>query len=76
MKRTILTRKKEEDEKLKYYTKEELNDFFKCAVENGDYQQFVFFRLLSFTGAKKSEITALQWSDIDFKNKPINTVSK
>ena len=79
MKRTILPRKKEEEGKLKYYTKEELNNFFKNVIENGDYQQFAFFRLLAFTGARKSEIAALQWSDIDFKNKSIDinkTVSK
>ena len=79
MKRTILPRKNQEDEKLKYYTKEELAYFFKCVKQNENYQQFACFRLLAFTGARKSEIMALQWSDIDFKGKTVDinkTVAK
>lgn len=79
MKRTILPRKKNDDEKLKFYTKEELLHFFKCVKSDGNYQKLAFFRLLAFTGARKSEIMALQWTDIDFKAKAMNvnkTVSK
>lgn len=79
MKRTILPRKKEEDDKLKYYTKEELVHFFKCVKQSDNYQQFACFRLIAFTGARKSEIMALQWADIDFKGKTVDinkTVSK
>ena len=79
MKRTILPRKKNDDEKLKFYTKEELLHFFECVKSDGSYQKLAFFRLLTFTGARKSEIMALQWADIDFKAKAMNvnkTVSK
>lgn len=72
MKRTLLPRKKNEEEKLKYYTKEELNHFFECLKRVGNYQQLIFFRVLAFTGARKSEVMALQWKDIDFQNKSIN----
>ncbi|MGX7196766.1 tyrosine-type recombinase/integrase [Enterococcus olivae] len=75
MKRTILPRKKQEEEKLKYYTKEELTTFFHYLKDNSNFQQLTFFRILAFTGARKSEIMALQWKDIDFKNKTI-TIDK
>lgn len=72
MAKTLLPRKKEEKEKLKYYTKEQLEHFFDCLKDNGDYKKFAYFRLLAFTGCRKSEILALQWKDIDFQKKTVS----
>ena len=75
MAKTIVPRKKEEDKKLKYYTKEQLEHFFECLKDYGEYKRFTFFRLLAFSGARKSEILALQWKDVDLFNKSI-TINK
>lgn len=72
MAKTILPRKKEEEEKIQYYTKEELQHFFECLEQFGNYKQLAFFRALAFTGARKSEILSLQWKDIDLFNKTVS----
>lgn len=72
MSKTILPRKKETDNKLKYYTKDDLEHFFKCVEDKHDYKQLAFFRLLAFTGCRKSEILSLQWKDINFLNQSID----
>ncbi|MGF2054708.1 tyrosine-type recombinase/integrase [Vagococcus fluvialis] len=72
MAKTILPRKKEEEKKLQYYTKEELQYFFECLEQYGNYKQLAFFRALAFTGCRKSEILSLQWEDIDLFNKTVS----
>lgn len=49
-----------------YYTRDELKQFFRALEDRDDQQQFTFFRLLAYTGMRKGEALALQWSDIDF----------
>lgn len=61
---------KQKGKKL-FYTKDELKDFFFYLEKENDQQALVYFRLLAFTGARKGEIHALNWSDIDFTNKKI-----
>lgn len=63
--------KKEEN----FYNKDELNYFFDCLKKIGDQRYIAFFRLLAFTGIRKSEALALQWKDVDFKNSTI-TIKK
>lgn len=72
MSKTILPRAKEEEKKLQFYTKEEMNHFFECLKDFGNFKQLAFFRLLAFTGCRKSEVLSLQWKDIDFKNKSVS----
>ncbi|MGL9971591.1 tyrosine-type recombinase/integrase [Enterococcus sp. DIV1420a] len=79
MSKTIIPKRQEKEEKLKYYTKDELNHFFDCLKQYGNFKQLVFFRLLAFTGCRKSEILALQWKDLDMTNKTVyigKTVAK
>lgn len=55
------------DELEKFYNKEELKKFFKIVKGFDDPEMLTYFRLLAFTGMRKNEISALRWSDIDFK---------
>ena len=49
-----------------FYNKEELKYFFDCLKKLGNQKYIAFFRLLAFTGMRKSEALALQWKDINF----------
>lgn len=72
MSKTILPRAKEEEKKLQYYTKDELAHFFDCLKAFGNFKQYAFFRLLAFSGARKSELLSLQWKDIDLAAKSVS----
>ncbi len=67
--------RKRVDLKGNFWEKEELNTFLKYTQNNFDYRWFAFFRLLAYTGVRRGEALALEWSDIDFKNKTLS-VSK
>lgn len=56
----------EESEFENFYSTEELNEFLECVKEDLDLNWYTYFRILSYSGARKSEILALKWSDIDF----------
>lgn len=75
MERTIIPKAKKQstsDESASYYTKEELQQFFRCLLHLKDYRARAFFRVLAFGGLRKGEAMALQWNDIDFT---MNTIS-
>ncbi|MCD8502135.1 MAG: site-specific integrase [Bacillaceae bacterium] len=59
----------EEENLSKFYTKQELKRFLDAIKNNS--MVYAMFRLLSYTGARKGEICALHWSDINFKKKSI-----
>lgn len=60
------------DKDLNFYDKEELKKFMEM-LENGDtYKAYVFFRVLTFTGIKKGEALALQWSDVNTESQILN----
>ncbi len=56
-------------EKLHYYTAEQFVDFLAVAKENAhsvsEWGYYVFFAVAFYTGARKGEINALKWSDIE-----------
>lgn len=56
----------------KFYSTEELKHFFSCLEDYGNLKFNAFFRILAFTGMRKGEALALEWSDIDFENKLIH----
>ncbi|BAC12109.1 integrase [Oceanobacillus iheyensis HTE831] len=58
------------EEKKHYYTREELRTFLE-AIQKDD-MAYTMLRLLSFTGARKGELYALHWSDVDFHQKSIS----
>ncbi|UJF14998.1 site-specific integrase [Jeotgalibaca sp. MA1X17-3] len=75
MKKIVMPKKIEEvDEEVieNYYTKEELQTFLICCKEDLASEWFTFFRLLAFSGLRKSEAFALTWKDIDFKGKTVS----
>lgn len=53
------------------YSKEELIAFFK-AIENEKQHVKLMFHLLAYTGIRKGELLALEWSDVDFENKTLS----
>lgn len=57
------------EEKIQYYTAEQFVDFLAVAKENAHTVEgwgfYVFFAIAFYTGARKGEIHALRWSDIE-----------
>ena len=81
MRKTVLPRKKEVEEFPNFYTKEQLEVFFEHLeshteqVSRTSTKILTFFRILAFTGMRKSEVLALQWKDIDIFNQKL-TIGK
>lgn len=71
MKKTQTPRKKEAEKPVNFYTKDELLAFLSLTEKECDLMKHTFFHLLAFTGMRKSEALALQWSDIDYKAKEL-----
>lgn len=61
--------------KLSFWSAEELNLFLSIASDEMPLMWYTYFRLLAFTGMRKSEALALEWNDIDFMRNQIS-VSK
>lgn len=72
MRKTMRPKHKEYEEKRKFYTKDELNTLLNAFKDFGNTKQYAFFRLLAYTGMRKSEVLALQWKDIDMFNKELH----
>lgn len=60
---------------MSVYTPKELAMFLDCCKKYGNMKIETYFRVLSYNGAKKSEIHALEWNDIDFENNKL-TITK
>ena len=59
----------EKKETIQYYTKEQFVAFISAAYadaqETGDMRYYTFFSTLFYTGARKGEANALDWTDLD-----------
>lgn len=55
-----------------YYDKQQLQTLLEGLSKEYDYQPYAFFRLLAFSGMRKGEALALQWSDVDYKKGEIS----
>ena len=58
-----------------YYTRDELRKFLEYAEKHEKYKFYVLFRLLAFSGMRKSEALALTWNNINFDKAQI-TINK
>lgn len=54
-----------------FYNRDELNQFLSAAKEMPEHI-YIYFLLLSYTGLRRAEALALNWTDIDFKNNQIS----
>lgn len=77
MRKTEAIKRQEIDENLvatetmSVYTPKELAIFLDCCKKHGNKKTETYFRVLSYTGARKSEILALEWNDINFETKKL-----
>lgn len=71
VKKPKIEKEKIKEEEL-YYSKEELTKFLELVKNTSDNRDYIFFRLLAYTGARIGEILALEWSDINFNNSTIS----
>ena len=62
-------------ETMTVYTPKELAIFLDACKKHGNMKIETYFRVLSYTGARKSEILALEWRDINFESNKL-TISK
>lgn len=65
-------------DRLDFYTKSQLNQFMNSAMDlygkqdDNQYRIYAMFRVLAFTGLRRGEMLALNWSDIDYSNQTIS----
>ncbi|MFC4652671.1 tyrosine-type recombinase/integrase [Lactococcus nasutitermitis] len=55
--------KKKVEEKKDFYDTDELIEFMKLVEQTNDIKKIALFRVLAFTGIRKGELLALEWSD-------------
>jgi integrase len=56
-----------ETDERNYWTKEEVQKFLTLTKKEISFRDQVLFHLLIYTGARKGELVALTWDDIDFE---------
>ena len=54
-----------------FYSKEQLVRFLDCLKQNGNLKISTYFRLLAYSGMRKSEGLALTWGDINFSTREV-----
>ncbi|AWC33297.1 tyrosine-type recombinase/integrase [Bacillus cytotoxicus] len=62
---------KKKESKIQFIESEHISDFLREAYRY-DYIYWIFFKALIETGMRKGEAAALQWTDIDLKERTIN----
>ncbi|ETT61868.1 site-specific integrase [Paenibacillus odorifer] len=55
-----------------FWEKHEIKKFLSLAKTECSQRDHLMFHLLIYTGARKGEILALRWNDIDFRNKHLS----
>ncbi|MGF9856532.1 tyrosine-type recombinase/integrase [Priestia endophytica] len=61
----------EKKREIKFIESEDISKFLKVAYEYA-YIYWIFYKVFIETGIRKGEAAALQWTDIDLKEKTIN----
>ncbi|KIL44997.1 tyrosine-type recombinase/integrase [Jeotgalibacillus soli] len=64
-------RAKATEKKIKFIETDQIESFLRHAYQYG-YEHWIFYNVLIETGLRKGEAAALQWNDIDLKEKTIN----
>lgn len=59
------------EDSINFYSRDELAHFLNCLKKENEQNKYVYFRLLAYTGMRKSEGLALTWADLDVGNKSI-----
>lgn len=62
---------KKKKKKIEFIESDKIQDFLEAAY-NYDYIYWLFYKVLIYTGIRKGEAAALQWTDIDLRNKIIH----
>ncbi|WP_321388737.1 site-specific integrase [uncultured Enterococcus sp.] len=60
------------DEKEKFLDKEQLKTFLTKAKKELQFNEYLIFRVLAFTGIRKGELYSLTWSDLDLKQSTLS----
>lgn len=79
MRKNIRPRNKEYETERNFYTKEELNTLLNSFKKFGNTKQYAYFRVLAYTGMRKSEVLALHWriqQKLDYLKLGYNTSSE
>lgn len=53
-----------------FWSRDELSHFFDCIDSQAEPEKFTLFWVYAYTGARRSEILALEWSDINYLKVP------
>lgn len=75
IKRIIMPKRQREiktKEKQNFLGRQELQTFLNLIKQKEPIQYYTIFHLLAFTGMRKSELAALNWSDINWNDETIN----
>lgn len=62
-----LIKEETEAEERNYWKKDEIKKFLTITKQELSFRDHVLFHLLIYTGARKGEVLALTWEDIDFE---------
>ncbi len=54
------------EKELHYFNKDQIETFLEYAKEENEYIYYYFFLTTIYTGMRKGELMALQWSNVDF----------
>lgn len=72
MSKSYIPTLRKSEPKREYLTKDELLVFLEQTKKYGDgVRWYALFRLIAYTGARKGEVLALKWNDLDEVNKTI-----
>ncbi|GAB6636273.1 site-specific integrase [Streptococcus uberis] len=67
MSNITLPKRVKEKSRNNYFSVDELKEFLLIVKDEEPFKHYALFRLLAYTGARKGELYALRWNDINFE---------